>query len=481
MSPSPKASAGSGSVAEPHPPAGAASGGDDGLTPSILHVDMDAFFAAVEVLDDPSLAGKAVIVGGTGNRGVVASCTYEARAFGVRSAMPTVRARQLCPGAVFVDGHFSRYSEMSRQFHAVLHDVTPTVEPIGLDEAFLDVTGARRLLGPPELIAADIRRQVHERLSLACSVGVGRSKMVAKLASRAAKPTANRRGTRPGPGVVVVRAADELAFLHPLAVESLWGVGPATSRRLHELGIRSVGELAAVGEAVMVRHFGRAQGLHLAALARGEDPGVVVPDRPAKSIGHEETFSQDLTEMAELQRHVLRMAESVAAHLRDSELAARTISVKVRYGDFTMITRAYTLPFAMDTGPALGAVAGALLDAVDLGDGVRLLGVSASGLVANGVARQLAFELGDPASSAPAPGPAPGAPDDRPGARPAGRERQAAGLQTSWQEVTAAVDAIRARFGRGSVGTVAMVGDDGIAVPGRREAPWGPSAQDPSV
>jgi len=439
---------------------------------------MDAFFAAVEVLDEPALAGKPVIVGGTGSRGVVASCTYEARAFGVRSAMPTVRARQLCPAAVFIDGHFSRYSEMSRQLHAVLHDVTPMVEPIGLDEAFLDVTGARRLLGPAETIAWDIRRQVHQRLSLDCSVGVGRSKMVAKLASRAAKPSADRHGTRPGPGVVVVRADDELAFLHPLAVESLWGVGPATSGRLHDLGIRTVGELAAVGERTMVRHFGRAQGAHLAGLARGEDTGPVVPDRPAKSVGHEETFSRDHTEMAELQRHVVRMAESVAAHLRDGELAARTISLKVRYVDFTMITRAYTLPFAMDTGPALGAVAGALLDAVDLRDGVRLLGVSASGLQPSVVSRQLTFELGDGVPARPGAQTVPG-PGGEPANRAPGRAHEAAGLQTSWQEVTAAVDAIRARFGRGSVGTASMVGDDGIVVPGRREAPWGPSAEDP--
>jgi len=431
---------------------------------------MDAFFAAVEVLDDPTLAGKPVIVGGAGARGVVASCTYEARAFGVRSAMPSVRARQLCPHAVFIDGHFSRYSEMSRQLHAVLHDVTPMVEPIGLDEAFLDVTGARRLLGPPETIAEQIRLQVARRLSLTCSVGVGRSKMMAKLASRAAKPRADRRGTRAGAGVMVIRAGDELAFLHPLPVESLWGVGPATSRRLHDLGIRTVGELASVGEPTMVRHFGRAQGAHLAGLARGDDPAPVVPDRPAKSIGHEETFGADTNDMAALQRHVLRMAESVAAHLRDSGQAARTISVKVRYADFTMITRAYTLPFAMDTGPALGAVAGALLDAVELHDGVRLLGVSASGLQANGVSRQLTFELaGEPAAHRfPGPG-------DETGPRRPGRELEAAGLQTNWQEVTAAVDAIRARFGRGSVGTVAMVGDGGLAVPGRREAPWGPA------
>ena len=450
-------------------PGSRAAGSDDhDLLPAILHVDMDAFFAAVEVLDDPALAGRPVIVGGSGNRGVVASCTYEARAYGVRSAMPSVRARQLCPHAVFVDGHYSRYAEMSRQLHEVLQTVTPLVEPIGLDEAFLDVTGARRLLGPPTGIAHDIRRRVRDGLHLDCSVGVGRSKMVAKLASRAAKPVAARRGTRPGPGVVVVRPADELAFLQPLPVEALWGVGPATAGRLHDLGIRTVGELAAVGEPTMVRHFGRAQGAHLAGLARGHDPGPVVPDRPAKSVGHEETFATDIVDMAQLQRHALRMAESVAGHLRDSELAARTLTVKVKYADFTMVTRAYTLPFAMDTGAALGAVAGALVDGVDLHEGVRLLGVSASGLQTNRTARQLAFAL-EPGRGGP------DGPGERPGRVP-GHGVEAARLQTSWQEVIAAVDAIRARFGRSSVGTAAMVGDQGIAVPARREAPWGPAA-----
>ncbi|HVX21596.1 MAG TPA: DNA polymerase IV [Acidimicrobiales bacterium] len=458
----------------------------DDLVPAILHVDMDAFFASVEVLDDPSLAGKPVIVGGSGARGVVASCTYEARAFGVRSAMPSVRARQLCPQAVFIDGHHSRYADMSRQLRDVLLSTTPLVEPIGLDEAFLDVTGARRLLGTPEAIAHRIRRQVRQDLSLECSVGVGRSKMIAKLASRAAKPTAHHGGRRPGLGVVVVRPEQELAFLHPMPVQALWGVGPATAKRLADLGIRTVGDLAALDPDVLVRRLGRAHGLHLAALARAQDADPVVADRPAKSVGHEETFRDDLYDPAVLQRHAVRMAESVAGHLRGSALAGRTVTVKVKFADFTLATRSHTLPLPIDTGGAIAAVAGALLDAVDPGPGVRLLGLSVSGLQPSASTQQLAFDLGGrdaPGGAGPggAGGTAAGG-DGGTGPGGAGATaggREAVRRQAEWAAVTAAVDAIRSRFGRASVGTVAMVGDDGIAVPARREAPWGPSADRP--
>lgn len=441
--------------------------GAAGLVPAILHVDMDAFFASVEVLDDPSLAGKPVIVGGSGARGVVASCTYEARAFGVRSAMPSVRARQLCPHAVFVDGHYSRYAAMSGRLREVLLSVTPLVEPIGLDEAFLDVTGSRRLLGDPEAIAQRIRAEVADRLSLACSVGVARSKLVAKLASRAAKPQASREGIRPGRGVVVVPGEEELAFLHPMAVEALWGVGPATARRLHDLGVRTVGHLAALPEDVLVRRLGRAHGGHLAALARAEDPEPVVPDRAAKSLGHEETFGRDVYDRPVLERHVLRMAESVVLHLRDGSLAGRTVTVKVKFTDFTMVTRSHTLPVAVDTAAAVAVVATALLEGVDLSPGVRLLGVTVAGLQPGAATHQLAFDLDD-------------APPQGPGAAPPATEGvEAVRLQSSWRDVAAAVDAIRARFGRTSVGSASMVGERGIVVPTRREAPWGPPAGDP--
>jgi DNA polymerase IV len=413
---------------------------------------MDSFFASVEVLDDPSLSGKPVIVGGAGARGVVASCTYEARAYGVHSAMPSVRARQLCPHAVFLSGRHSRYAEVSAKLHAILLDVTPAVEPIGLDEAFMDVAGALRLLGTPGEIAHGLRRRVHDELGLWCSVGIGRSKMIAKLASRAAKPRASRTALEPGPGVYVVAPGDELAFLHGHDVEALWGVGPATAKRLHELGVRTVGDLASLPLDTVLRRLGRASGAHLAALARGEDPDPVNPNRPNKSIGHEETFSQDLVDPLELERHVLRMSESVATMLRGASTAARTITVKVKFKDFSLQTRSHTLPRPISTGGAIGQVAAALLAGIDPDEGIRLLGVSASGLGSGG-ADQLSFDLGDGTTE---------------------ENRSATAREQSWQDVTAAVDAIRSRFGRSAVGSASMVTEQGVQVPARRDAPWGP-------
>jgi DNA polymerase-4 len=425
---------------------------DRSSLPTILHIDMDAFFASVEVLDDPSLTGKPVIVGGAGARGVVASCTYEARRYGVHSAMPSVRARQLCPQAIFLPGRHSRYAEVSAALHRVLTDVTPMVEPIGLDEAFMDVAGAVRLLGQPVDIARGLRGRVRHELHLECAVGIGRSKMIAKLASRAAKPRASRSGLAPGTGVYLVEPADELVFLHGHDVEALWGVGPATAKQLHELGVRTVGDLAVLPLDTVVRRLGKANGAHLAALSRGEDPDPVNPNRPNKSIGHEETFSQDLVDAHELERHVLRMAESVATMLRGASSSARTISVKVKFKDLSLQSRAQTLERPISTGGAIGRVAAALLASVDPGEGIRLLGVSASGLSAGGV-DQLSFDLGD------------GLDDDN---------HSATAREQSWSEVTATMDAIRDRFGTGAVGAASMVTEEGVQVPARRDAPWGP-------
>jgi DNA polymerase-4 len=438
---------------------------------AILHVDMDAFFASVEVLDDPALAGRPVIVGGSGSRGVVAACTYEARMFGVRSAMPSSVARRLCPAAIFVQGRFHRYVEESAKLHAIFEEVTPLVEGISLDEAFLDVTGAERLLGDGPQIAAAIRAKVLEQLHLPCSVGVGRSKLMAKLASKAAKPVADRTGISPGPGVVAVDAADELHFLHPLPIRALWGIGPVTAKRLDSLGVRTVGDLAALPLGTLERHLGTAQGSHLAALSRGIDTRPVVPVHEAKSIGHEETFPADLWDPEVLKRHLARMVDASATNLRTADLGARTVTVKIRFGDFTMITRSHSLAQPLDSASSIGTVAVALFDSVDLSKGVRLLGVSLSGFADSGAGTQLALDFGD---SAPAPADLRAGEDDTDRLDRATVEAQR--LQVSWGGITEAVDSIRARFGKASVGPASLVGTEGLRIRDRGEAQWGPEA-----
>jgi len=447
-------------VAEPSGPPMATE--PDHWTPAVLHVDMDAFFASVEVLDDPRLAGRPVIVGGSGARGVVASCTYEARAHGIRSAMPSVQARRLCPDAVFVDGRHSRYAEVSAQLHEILYSFTPVVEPIGLDEAFLDVTGVRRLLGPPGRIARDVRRRVTGELGLECSVGIGRSKMIAKLASRAAKPQVSSGKWFSGAGIVAVEPDGELAFLHPLPVEALWGVGPATAARLRDLGLKKIGDLAGVPASMLVRRLGPALGRRLSELSRGVDPDPVVAGRQAKSIGHEETFSTDVVDPEALERHAIRMAESVAIQLRASSLRARTLTVKVKFPDLSVVSRSRTFDVGIDTAPSVAAVAVALLGSVETGAGVRLLGIGASGLEEAGAPEQLQFG----GIGAATPGDA-GSPWERAGS-----------LQQGWREVSVAVDSVRDRFGPDAVGTAAMVDEAGIDVPGRREARWGPAGDE---
>jgi DNA polymerase-4 len=407
--------------------------------PTILHVDMDAFYAAVEILEDPSLAGKPVIVGGTGNRGVVAACSYEARIFGVHSAMPSVRARRLCPNAVFLAGHFDRYADYSRRLHEILLSFTPLVEGIALDEAFLDVAGARRLLGPADGLAIEMRRRIADELGLTASVGAATSKLIAKLASEAAKPRVTREGVEPGLGVRVVAPGDELAFLHPHPVQALWGVGPATLKRLQRFGVRTVGDLAALPEATVVHALGEAQGRHLHALSWGKDDRPVDPDRAAKSIGHEETYAHDLYELEELRREAVRMAESVGSRLRELGQAGKTITVKVRFADFQTITRSRTVPEPVDTGTDVAAVACELLAHVDLSPGVRLLGVSASNL-AQKQAEQLSLDDAVPL----------------------------------WGEATRAVDEVRQRFGANAVGPASLVGEGGLRMKRRGEQQWGP-------
>jgi DNA polymerase-4 len=407
--------------------------------PSILHVDMDAFYAAVEILEDPGLAGKPVIVGGTGNRGVVAACSYEARIYGVHSAMPSVRARRLCPNAVFLPGRFDRYADYSRRLHEILLSFTPLVEGIALDEAFLDVGGARRLLGDAEQLAVDIRQRIADDLRLTASVGAATSKLVAKLASEAAKPRVTSGGVELGAGVKVVAPGDELAFLHAHPVQALWGVGPATLRRLQRFGVQTVGDLAALPEATVVHALGDAQGRHLHALAWARDERPVEPDRAAKSIGHEETYAHDHYEPEILRGEAVRMAEAVAARLRELSLAGRTVTVKVRFADFQTITRSRTVPEPVDTGAAVAAVACELLDQVDPSPGVRLLGVTTSNLVPK-AAHQLSLGEAVPL----------------------------------WDEATRAVDEVRHRFGQDAVGPASLVGERGLRMKRRGDQQWGP-------
>jgi DNA polymerase-4 len=411
------------------------------IDPAILHVDLDAFFASVEVLDNPSLAGKPVIVGGAGERGVVAACTYEARAFGVHSAMPSVRARRLCPDAIFVTGRYDRYAELSARLHEVFGRFTPLVEGIALDEAFLDVSGARRLLGTGEEIAWSIRASIRSALGLDASVGVATTKFVAKLASEAAKPVADRKGTIRGRGVVVVAPGTELDFLHPLPVRALWGVGPATHKRLERFGVATVGDLAALPVETLVTALGSALGRHLHDLAWGRDPRRVEPDRAVKSVSHEETYAHDLHVASELAAEAVRLADSVGARLRRARLAGRTVSIKVRFHDFETITRSRTLPEPVDTGTVIARTAVSLLDEVDPTPGVRLFGVAVSNLVED-AAQQLSL---------------------------------LDGAAADWDRATGAVDEVRARFGDGAVGPAALVRPDGLRVKRRGDTQWGPS------
>lgn len=378
----------------------------------ILHVDLDAFYASVEVLKDPSLAGKPVVVGGAGTRGVVMSASYVARAFGIRSAMPAVRARRLCPDAVFVPPDFESYKAHSNRFREVLLSVTPLVEPIALDEAFLDVSGAVLLFGAPVAIGARIRERVLAEVGVACSVGVGPTKLVAKLASRAAKPD----------GLVVVAAGDVEAFLDPLPARALWGIGEKTMEVLSRLGVKTVGDLSRTPPVVLGRLIGEQHARDLHALARGLDDRAVVPYEPPKSVSHEETFDRDLDDDEELLREILALSQRVAARLREDGYRARTVTLKVRLANFTTLTRSRTIDPPTDVAADLYLVASELFRGLPgARRRVRLLGVAGTGLA------------------------------------PAGQEQLALLRGERWGDVERAVDRIERRFGRGSAMPAALL------------------------
>ncbi|MFF0720926.1 DNA polymerase IV [Micromonospora sp. NPDC003816] len=382
---------------------------------SILHVDMDAFFASVEVRHRPELRGRAVVVGGVGARGVVSSASYEARRYGVRSAMPTMRARALCPHAVFLPPDFSRYSAASRAVMQIFRDITPLVEPLSLDEAFLDVAGARRLFGPPAAIARRIRERVAAEQELTCSVGVASSKYVAKLGSTRAKPD----------GLLVVPAAQVLDFLHPLPVAALWGVGERAEQNLLRLGLRTVGDLAQAPLGMVRTAVGAAAAGHLHELAWGRDPRRVSPEHAEKSVGAEVTFDVDVNDPTEIRRTLLALAEKVGGRLRAGGLVGRTVSLKVRMADFRTVSRSRTLDVPTDVAREMFDTAWSLYTALAPGERIRLVGVRAEGLTpADETPRQLAL----------------GAPE------------------RGWREAEVAADAAAARFGRSVIGPASLLG-----------------------
>ncbi|MFF4890744.1 DNA polymerase IV [Micromonospora chersina] len=381
----------------------------------ILHVDMDAFFASVEVRRRPELRGQPVVVGGIGPRGVVSSASYEARRYGVRSAMPTARARALCPHAVYLPPDFTQYSAASRAMMRIFRDVTPLVEPLSLDEAFLDVSGARRLFGTPTEIARLIRRRVAEEQELTCSVGVAPSKFVAKLGSTRAKPD----------GLLVVPAARVLEFLHPLPVGALWGVGERSAEALQRLGLRTVGDLAEAPPGLLRRAVGEASAGHLHELAWGRDPRRVSPEHVEKSIGAEVTFDTDVTDPAEIRRALLALAEKAGARLRAAGQVGRTVSLKVRLADFRTVSRSRTLGVPTDTAREMFDTAWALWTALAPGEPVRLVGVRMEGLAAAEETPQQ-LTLGAP--------------------------------ERGWREAEAAADAAAARFGRSVIGPASLLG-----------------------
>jgi DNA polymerase-4 len=341
---------------------------------------MDAFYASVEMRRDPELAGRPVLVGGAGGRGVVASASYEARAFGVTSAMPMARALRLCPQAVVISPHFDLYAEVSGQIREIFLSVTPLVEPLSVDEAFLDVSGSVRLFGDPPTIGARIRTRIRDELDLPASVGIAPNKFLAKLCSGKAKPD----------GVLHLPPEQVESFLSPLGVRDLWGVGEQTAARLERFGIRTVGQIAEVPQPTLARIIGHAAAGQIARLARGEDNRPVVPYEPAKGMSAEETFERDVDDPEILKRELLRLSEKVARRLRRGRVAARTVVLKLRYANFQTITRSRTLATPTDQATELHRESAAMLDALRLERvRVRLIGLGTTNLVPADASRQL--------------------------------------------------------------------------------------------
>jgi DNA polymerase-4 len=382
---------------------------------TILHVDMDAFYASVEERDDPKLKGKAVVVG-VGKRGVVSAANYEARKFGIRAAMPIYKAKALAPHAVFIAPNMARYAEVSEQVMAIFRDVTPHVEPISLDEAFLDVTGARRLLGSGIEIADQIRKRVEKDLGITCSVGIAHNKFIAKIASGHCKPN----------GVLEVDPDKMLEFLHPLAANEIWGVGPKTNELLEKMGLFTIADIANTPRSTLIRVLGQASGASLYELAWGRDYRDVITEHAEKSISASQTFDVDLYQPEEILKEFLRLTEKSADRMRAKGLATNTISIKVRFADFKTISRSRTLDLPTTGTQEIFEVAKALYLGLELDRVlVRLVGVSLDSLVVNDDVTQMV--LGERTSS--------------------------------WQQADRAIDRVKAKFGRSSLRPARLVDD----------------------
>ncbi|MCX6403462.1 MAG: DNA polymerase IV [Actinobacteria bacterium] len=392
-------------------------GSDDSQT-SILHIDMDAFYASVELIERPELVGKPVIIGGSGGRGVVLSATYEARALGVHAAMPMSAAKRLAPQATVISPSHHKYSEVSDAVMEIFSDVTPEVEAISLDEAFLDVSGARRRLGTPTFIGEYIRARIEEEQKITCSVGIAANKFVAKLASTAIKPN----------GCLVVPPARVIDFLHPLPVGALWGVGPKTEEQLLRLGLRSVADVANTPVSTLERALGFGLAHHLSELSWGRDDRLVISESREKSISNEVTFSTDIDAHEELLKQLLELSEQVAKRLREQGLAGYTITLKLRYSDFKTITRSQKQDRAVDTAFEIYGSIKRLFEELRLQRvRVRLVGVKVDGLIESSeVWAQL--DLGLP--------------------------------EVAWQKAERAMDKASDRFGQGAVRPARLVPTD---------------------
>lgn len=413
-----------------------------------MHVDMDAFYVSVELLRHPELRGRPVVVGGTGARGVVAAASYEARQYGIFSAMPSARAKRLCPQAVFLAGDHGLYREVSQRLLNIYRSYSPLVEPLALDEAFIDVSGATRLHGSGAEIAIDIRTRVLHEEGLVASVGVASSKFVAKLASVAAKPTVSTGKIVEGVGIKVLNPAEEVAFVQALPVERLWGVGPATHAKLSVIGVKTVGDLALIPLPRVATLLGKAAAEQLHSLAHAVDHRSVVPNAMPKSLSHEETFANDLYDWSELHREILRQSDGVARRLRKSMLVGRTVSLKLRYGDFETVTRSRSLHTATNSAREIAQTAKELLEKAQPDRGVRLVGVGIAGLVPSeaAIAEQLSLFA------------------DKTGAH-----------ADVWNEADSVLDAIRDRFGEDAIGPAATITEEGLRPTRRGSQQWGPN------